>query len=61
MNLPTSPAKPDLIPTEGVLAGGIYYTGDGEVTTWMIPNSRLPPILLDPLAADGAIDRLIPR
>jgi hypothetical protein len=61
MNQPMSPATTRLIPRSPVLAHGLFYIGDGEATTAMIPDSSLPPIPLDPQAADGAIDRLIPR
>lgn len=61
MNLPTSPAIKNLIPKSTMLAGGLYYMGDGEAITAMIPNTRLPLIPLDPRAADGAIVFLIPK
>jgi hypothetical protein len=43
-----------LITMNPVLAGGLYYSGDGEATATVMPRSSLPPIPLDPRAADGA-------
>jgi hypothetical protein len=61
MKLPTSLAVAGLIPTQRVLARGLYYTGDGEAILTLIPMMRLPPIPLDPQAADGANDPLTPK
>jgi hypothetical protein len=39
---------------------GFITQGDGEVIAEMIPMERLPPIPLDPRAADGVSHTLIP-
>jgi hypothetical protein len=39
---------------------GFTTQGDGEATRVVISKVRMPPILLDPRAADGANDAMIP-
>jgi hypothetical protein len=49
-----------LITMNPVLARGIYYMGDGKATRVVVSKVRMPPIPLDPRAADGANVGVIP-